>query len=352
MKGGALDTDFASVIESESKRRIASTQIPVEEKAMKIGFHASHEQFTPSTLLELTAAAEAAGFQAAMCSDHFHPWSEIQGQSGFAWSWLGAALQATRLSFGVVCAPGQRYHPAIIAQAAATLAEMFPDRFWIATGSGQMLNEGITGERWPLKEERNQRLRESVDIMRALWAGQTVTHEGFNLVEEAKLYTRPANPPRIIAAAITPETAQWAGEWADGLITVSKPKEELRKMVEAFHMGGGEGKSMFLKAQISYARTDEEAVQGAWEQWRTNIFDSVLLSNLRSPEQFNVAAQFVRPEDMHGHVRISRDPEKHIEWLRQDVDLGFDHVYLHNVNRGQKRFIEDFGERVLPALKD
>jgi coenzyme F420-dependent glucose-6-phosphate dehydrogenase len=319
---------------------------------MKVGYHASHEQFTPSALLELTAAAEAAGFQAAMCSDHFHPWNDLQGQSGFAWSWLGAALQATTLPFGVVCAPGQRYHPAIIAQAAATLAEMFPDRFWIATGSGQMLNEGITGEGWPAKEERNQRLLESVHIIRGLLEGQTVTHYGYNQVEEAKLYTRPANPPRIIGAAITPETAQWLGEWADGLITVSKPKEELRKVVEAFHRGGGKGKPMFLKVQLSYALTDEAAVQGAWEQWRTNIFDSLLLSDLRSPAQFDAAARFVTPENMHGHVRISRDTERHIDWLRQDMELGFDHVYLHNVNLGQKRFIDDFGERVLPALKD
>jgi len=136
------------------------------------------------------------------------------------------------------------------------------------------------------------------------------------------------------------------------LITVSKPKEELRKMVEAFRRGGGEGKPMFLKVQISYARTDEEALQGAWEQWRTNIFDSLLLSDMRFPRQFEIAARFVTPENMHGHVRISREPQRHIEWLRDDMDLGFDRVFLHNVNRDQKRFIEDFAERVLPALKD
>jgi coenzyme F420-dependent glucose-6-phosphate dehydrogenase len=321
------------------------------EKIMKIGFHASHEQFTPGDLLNLTVAAEAAGFQAAMCSDHFHPWNELQGQSGFAWSWLGAALQATRLSFGVVCAPGQRYHPAIIAQSAATLAQMFPERFWIATGSGQLLNEGITGERWPPKEDRNRRLRESVDIMRRLWDGQIVTLDGYNRVEEAKLYTRPAKPPLIIGAAITPGTARWLGGWADGLITVSKPREELRQVVEAFHGGCGKGKPMFLKVQLSYAPTDKEALHGAWEQWRTNIFDSLLLSDLRSPRQFESAAQFVTPEEMHRHVRISGDPQRHIEWLSKDIELGFDHIYLHNVNRNQKRFIEDFGERVLPALK-
>ena len=136
-----------------------------------IGFHANHEQVRPDRLLRLVQAAEAAGFDAAMCSDHWAPWSERQGESGFALSWLGAALATTSMPFGVVNAPGQRYHPAIVAQAAATLATMFPDRFWIAIGSGQLLNEHITGERWPTKDERNARLREAADVMRRLWAG-------------------------------------------------------------------------------------------------------------------------------------------------------------------------------------
>src|SRR3990170_4026998 len=139
--------------------------------AAVIGFHASHEQIGPDRLLRLVQAAEAAGFDAGMCSDHWAPWSEEQGESGFAWSWLGAALQATSLSFGVVNAPGQRYHPAIIAQAAATLSVMFPGRFWVALGSGQLLNEHITGAGWPAKPARNDRLRECAEIMRLLWAG-------------------------------------------------------------------------------------------------------------------------------------------------------------------------------------
>src|SRR5688500_19628475 len=150
-----------------------------------IGFHASHEQVRPDRLLRLVQAAESAGFDAGTSSDDWAPWSDEQGESGFAWSWLGAALQATSLPFGVVNAPGQRYHPAIIAQAAATLNVMFPDRFWIATGSGQLLNEHITGDRWPPKEERNERLREAADVMRRLWAGETVTHEGRIHVSEA-----------------------------------------------------------------------------------------------------------------------------------------------------------------------
>src|SRR5215213_1568782 len=170
-----------------------------------IGYHCSHEQFPPSELLSLVSLAHGAGFRHAMCSDHFHPWSERQGHSGFAWSWLGSALQATPLSFGTVCAPGQRYHPAVIAQAAATLAEIYPDRFWLAVGSGEAVNERITGAPWPPKSVRNARLREAADVMRALWAGETVTVRGHVATERARVYSRPEQPPLLFGAALTPE---------------------------------------------------------------------------------------------------------------------------------------------------
>jgi coenzyme F420-dependent glucose-6-phosphate dehydrogenase len=196
--------------------------------AALIGYHASHEQHAPGDLLEYVCLAGQAGFGAAMCSDHFHPWNERQGQSGHAWAWLGAALQATDFSFGTVCAPGQRYHPAVIAQAAATLGAMFPDRLWVAVGTGEYLNEHITGAGWPPKPERRARLREAVDIMRALWAGETVTHRGRIDVEDARLYTRPARPPLLVGAAVTAESAAWTAEWADAMITVARPRDELR----------------------------------------------------------------------------------------------------------------------------
>lgn len=317
---------------------------------VKIGYHSSHEQFKPSTLLKNVQMAELAGFTAALSSDHFYPWSENQGESGFAWSWLGAAMQATSLSFGVVNAPGQRYHPAIIAQAAATLAEMFPNRFWVAMGSGQLLNEGITGERWPIKSERNARLKECIEIIRALWAGETVTHHGRVCVEEAKLYSRPSIPPLIIGAAVTAETAEWFGSFADGLITVSRPPEKLKKVVEAFHRGGGEGKPMYLKVQLSYAKDEATARAGAHEQWRNNILQNVLLTELRTPEQFDAAGEFVKPDELDNGIRISADPQQHIDWLVKDIELGFSELLLHNVNREQEQFIEVFGEKVLPAL--
>ncbi len=316
----------------------------------EFAYHASHEQFAPSSLLRYLKMAEQAGFTGGMSSDHFHPWSREQGQSGFAWSWLGAALEGTSLSMGVVNAPGQRYHPAIIAQAAATLAEMYPDRFWLAMGSGQALNEKITGDRWPHKSERNARLKECVEIIRALWSGETVNHRGLVTIEEATLYTRPEKPPKIIGAAITAKTAYWAGKWADGLITISQPREKLKSIVQAFWEGGGEGKPMILKVQLSIAQDEEKALQGALREWRVNVFDSQVLTDLSTPEKLEMMAKYVRPEDIREMVRISADPQRHIEWLCADRDMGFDTLVLHNVNREQEFFIEQFGENVLPQL--
>lgn len=315
-----------------------------------IGYHISHEQFKPSQLLQWVQQAEQAGFTHALSSDHFLPWGKDQGESGFAWSWLGAAMQATNLQFRIVNAPGQRYHPAIIAQAAATLMEMFPHRFWLTVGSGQALNEHITGTHWPSKRDRNLRLKECVDIMRSLWAGETVNHHGLVEVEDAKLYTRPDYEPKIIGAAITPETAEWVGSWADGLITTSRPPDKLKQVVDAFRRGGGEAKPMILKVQLSYDRTQEAARQGAHQQWRNNIFKSVLLSEIRTVEQFDAAGAFVTPDEVEQHVRVSADPQQHIDWLKADIDLGFDELILHNVNSAQSQFIDAFGEAVLPSL--
>ena len=317
---------------------------------MKLGFHASHEQFRPSKLLELVQLAEKNGFSAVMCSDHFHPWGKAQGESGFAWSWLGSALQATSLPFGVVNAPGQRYHPAIIAQAAATLTEMYENRFWIALGSGQLLNEGITGDKWPSKAERNQRLKQSAEIIRKLWNGITVTFNGQVKIEEAKLYTLPEKPPLLIGAAISAETAEWMGSWADGLITTSKPEKELKEVVGAFHRGGGKGKPMYLKVQMSYDNTPEKALEGAWVQWKTNMFKNTVQTELKTPEKFDDASEFIKLQDIHKKVRISSEIEDHIKWLEKDIKQGFEHVYIHNVNTNQRNFIENFGKYVIPSL--
>src|SRR5919107_31380 len=315
-----------------------------------IGVHASHEQVHPSALIEAVQLAEQVGFTAGMCSDHISPWSERQGQSAFAWSWLGAALQATSMPYGVVNAPGQRYHPAIIAQAAATLAEMFPGRLSIALGTGEFSNEHITGEPWPAKAVRNARLRECVDVLRALFAGEVVNHDGLVTVDRAKLWTLPAEPPPLLATAVSAETAGFAGEWADGLITINQPRDRLERVLAAFREHGGEGKPVAVQIHVSWAETDAEAQSIAYDQWRTNVFAPPLCWDLATVEQFDIAATYVRPEDVRKSVLVSSDVAQHVAWIEDMVGLGFDAVYLHHVGQDQRRFIDVFGRHVLPAL--
>jgi probable non-F420 flavinoid oxidoreductase len=316
-----------------------------------VGWHASHEQVAPSRLLAAVQRAEQAGFDAAMSSDHFAPWSVRQGESGFAWSWLGAAMATTALPFGIVNAPGQRYHPAIIAQAAATLAEMFPGRFWVALGTGEAANEHITGAGWPDKAVRTRRLSECVAVMRALFAGEEVTHHGEVDVVGARLWTLPAQPPPLVGAAVSPETARWVGGWADGLITVSQPPDALRRVLDAFREGGGDGKPAYLQVHVSWAPTDDEALAIAHDQWRTNVFDPPLCWDLTTVEQFDAAARFVRPEDVARTVIVSRDPSCHLDRLAALAALGFDGLWLHHVGQEQVPFIDVFGEHVVPALR-
>jgi coenzyme F420-dependent glucose-6-phosphate dehydrogenase len=318
---------------------------------VQIGYHASHEQFAPSELLRLVREAEAAGFGCAMSSDHFKPWGPDQGHSGFAWAWLGSALQATSLPFGVISALGYRYHPAVLAQAAATLAEMYPQRLWWALGSGQRLNEDITGLPWPEKAERNAVLRECADIVRALFAGETVTHRGRVTVVDARLYSRPERAPRLLGAAVTEATARFVGGWADGLLTVAAKPEQLRKVVAAFRSGGGEGKPMVLQVALNWAPSEAEALQGAFQQWRYNALAGDVNWEMRSPEDYDTATRFVRPEDMHESVLISSDPGRHTAWLTEFIELGFEELQLHQIGRNQSAFVETFGAKVLPDLR-
>lgn len=317
-----------------------------------ITYHASHEQFAPSRLVQLAIQAEQAGFGAIHSSDHFHPWSERQQHSGFSFAWMGAAMQATTLPFSMVCAPGQRYHPAIVAQAIATLAEMFPGRFSIELGSGEALNENITGDKWPLKAERNARLLECVQVIRQLLEGETVTHKGRVTVERAKLYTRPAVQPLLMATALSEATAEWAGSWADGLITTGSDLEKLSRMKEAFYKGGGENKPIFLQVVLSYATTDKEALAAAYDQWRSNIAHPDLLADLCQPCQFDHVASHVKPEHMLQKMQISANMQYHIDEIGKYINHGFDRIILHNVNNNQEAFIDNFGEQLIPVFRN
>lgn len=317
-----------------------------------VGYHASHEQLSPGALLRCVQRAEEAGFRAATCSDHFAPWSERQAHSGFAWAWLGAALQATSLPFGVVTAPGQRYHPAIVAQAMATLAEMFPGRFWAALGSGEAINEHITGDPWPEKAVRDERWVECAGVIQRLLGGQEVTSDGYVRVDRAILWSRPPSPPPVLAAAVSEATARRAGAWADGLITIHQPPDVLRRVITAFRDGGGDDKPVHVQVHLSWDDDKDKALAVAFDQWRTNLFGSDLAWNLELPRQFDAAAEFVRPQDVHRSVLVSADLGRHVGWIEEVAGLDVEGIYLHHVGQEQDAFIDAFGERVLPRLVD
>lgn len=315
----------------------------------RIGYHCSHEQHAPSALVEHARAAERAGFTSAMCSDHLMPWLPEQGQSGFTWSWLGAALQATQLSFGTVTAPGQRYHPVMIAHAIATLAEMFPARVWVAMGTGEALNEHVTDDAWIPKPQRRQRLRECVDITRALLAGETVTHRGLVRVRDAKLYSRPATMPPLFGAALTVETARWAAEWADGLITISAKPDKLRPIIEAFREVAGV-KPVLVQNALAYAATQGEAdaIAMAWRQ--AAVGDSDTKADLEMPDQFAKRCEALSVDKVRESVRTSSSAQQHVDWIAGDFECGADRVMLHHVGATtdlQHMFLSELAPQLL-----
>lgn len=319
-----------------------------------VSYHVSHEQFAPDELLTFVRQAEEAGFDAAFSSDHVQPWSARQGQSGHVWAWLGAALQATeRLSFSAITVPGGwRYHPVVLAQAIATLAQMFPGRVpWIALGSGEALNERTVGAEWPDKSERNARLREGAEIMRALLAGETVTHHGRIAAWNARIWSRPEQPPLLVGAATSAATAEWLGEWADGLLTTCANLENLREIVAAFRRGGGAGKPIHLKVEVSWAKTDAAALEQAHDQWRSNVVGGDTNWDLATPGDFERATRFVRREDMRSAVLVTSDLDELGTRLAERVALGCASIDLHNVGRNQAEFIAACGTHVLPKLK-
>jgi coenzyme F420-dependent glucose-6-phosphate dehydrogenase len=309
-----------------------------------ICYHASHEQFSPSHLLQLVKDAERAGFDGIHSSDHFHPWSRRQGQSGFAFSWIAAALQATTLPFSMICIPGQRFHPAIAAQAIATLAEMFPGRISFELGSGEAINEIITGDPWPPKEARNQRLQQCVEIIRRLLGGDEVTFNGHVRVQHARLYTRPSVIPLLLGAAISGETCGWVGRWADGLITTAdKEIGATRNKIAAFKSNGGQGKPVYLQLGFSYARSKEDALEGAWDQWRSNILPREKLATFHRVEEFDIAGECTTREEVAESIPVFTSMDQLKARIEELKKLNPDRIILHNINRSQEEFISDYG---------
>ncbi|WP_036963798.1 TIGR03885 family FMN-dependent LLM class oxidoreductase [Promicromonospora kroppenstedtii] len=315
-----------------------------------IGFHVSHEQLHPAEGLRAVRLAQDAGFDAAMCSDHLAPWSERQGESGLSWSWLGAALATTGLSFGTVCAPGQRYHPAVVAQAVATLGAMFPGRFWVALGSGENLNEHVTGDPWPAKDERDARLVECVEVIRALLRGEEVDHVGRVVVRDARLWTLPEVAPALLGPALTAATAARHAAWADGLITVNRPVAELRQVVDAYREAGGVGE-VAVQVHLSWAPTQAEAEAVALDQWRTITVAPEVAADTRTTAAFDALGRGVGIDAVRRAVLVSADPGELTARLAELRDVGADRLYLHHVGRRQDAFVEMFGEHVLPQLR-
>jgi len=328
---------------------------------LTFGYAAMLEQFAPGEAVELTALAEEHGFSGCMAADHFQPWVPQQGQASFVWSVLAAVGERTAGDFGpgVTC-PSFRFHPALIAQAAATLESMYPGRSWLGVGSGEALNEHIIAGYWPEAGERSRRMFEAIEVINKLFtasaAGKDIKHDGeFFKLETTRLWTMPEKAPPILVATAGPINAKKTGKFADGIITVGAPLEKIEGLFAKFADGAKEaGKDpdsmpKVLQLHMSWADTDEQALTNAMTEW-PNGGMKFPKADIRSPLDFEQMAKLVRPEDFEGRMVISADPDVHRAYIQRFVDLGFDRVYLHNVGRNQKEWIETFGRDVLPKI--
>ena len=324
-----------------------------------IGYAAMMEQFHPTDLLDWCAAAERAGFTAGfMVSEHIQPWTPQQGQSAFAWAFMGALGQRTSLRFGTaVTCPGFRYHPAVIAHAAATLGAMYPGRFWLGLGAGEAINEHVVGGHWPEIGVRSAMMFEAIEIINRLFTGDVVRHRGDHFtLESLRLYTRPEKPVPVYVATAGPVNAKKTGRFVDGMITVGAADDKIGMLWGKFDEGAREagkdpaGMPKLLQIHVSWARTEDEAVDAAMREW-PNGGMPFPKQDVRNPEDFAAMAKLVRPEDFRDRVLMSADLGVHIANIQHYVDMGFDEIHLHNVGRNQAEFIEVFGAEVLPALR-
>jgi coenzyme F420-dependent glucose-6-phosphate dehydrogenase len=325
----------------------------------KIGYAAMLEQFGPQEVVGYSALAEEHGFDGVMAADHYQPWVPQQGQAAFVWNVMTAIGERTRgdVGPGVTC-PSFRMHPAIVAQAAATLEHMYPGRTWLGLGSGEALNEHIIGSYWPETPERIARMFEAIEVIRKLFGSRDkdVKHDGkwFKL-ESTRLWTMPDAPPPIYVATAGPVTAKKTGALCDGIITVGATEEKIDTVFAKFEEGAREaGKDpstmpRILQLHLSWAPTDEEAMTNAMVEW-PNGGMKFPKQDIKSPHDLAQMAKLVRAEDFEGRMLISSDPEAHRREIQKYLDKGFDQVYLHNVGRNQAEWIEVFGREVLPKL--
>lgn len=311
----------------------------------EIGYALSSEEHEPDDLVEYARRAEEVGFDFELISDHYHPWTERQGNAPFVWNVLGAIAEATDsipVGTGVTC-PIQRIHPAVVAQAAATSAVMLEDRFFFGVGTGENLNEHVTGEGWPPFHVRMEMLEEAVAIMRELFDGREVNHEGEHFtVENARLFTVPDETPPFYVAAGGETAATAAGEFGDGLV-VTSPDEDV---VEAYGEDGPRIGHVF----VCYAETEAEARETAHEWWPNGGLPGELSAELATPAHFEQAVGTVREEDVADRLVCSPDPDDHVEKIETYLDAGIDRPYVHQVGPDQASFFEFYEKEVLPSF--
>jgi G6PDH family F420-dependent oxidoreductase len=316
----------------------------------QLGYSLSSEEFSPTELIRYAKQAEDSGFTFSLISDHYHPWSNCQPHSGFVWSSIGGISQTTSklmLGTGVTC-PTMRISPAIVAQAAATSATLMPDRFFLGVGTGENLNEHITGCHWPSPHDRLSMLEEAIEVIRLLWKGGWQSHEGkYYTVENARLFTLPAKAPGIMVAASKTAAASLAGRAGDGLISF-EPDPDL---VKTFESEGGKGKPRFGQLTVCYARDEEEAAKAVRKYWPNAGIGGDLMTDLSLPSHFDQAVDLIAPEKITEGMPLGPDPEKHVKGIKQFLDAGFDHVYIHQVGPDQKSFFDFYTDKVIPHLQ-
>ncbi|QMU98552.1 TIGR03557 family F420-dependent LLM class oxidoreductase [Microbacterium esteraromaticum] len=322
-----------------------------------IGFAPMLQQFRPDDAIRHSVEAAESGFGGIVLSDHFQPWLPQQGNASYMWSVMGALGQQVSVPLLGVTTPGYRSHPAVTAQAAATIAVLYPGRFQLGLGSGQSLNEHIVGEYWPPANERVERLFESVELVRKLLGStrRDVRHDGEHFrLEPARLWTLPDEPPPVVVATSGPVAARRAGRVADGIITVQSPPDRLQLMLDRFETGVAESatsgpKRRMIQLHVSWAHTRDLALEHAREEWAHGGL-RFPTADIRSPYDFAMMTKHVEDADLADRMLISSEPEEHREHIQRYVDLGFDHVYVHNVGRNQSEFIQMYATHVLPEI--
>jgi coenzyme F420-dependent glucose-6-phosphate dehydrogenase len=305
---------------------------------MEIGYWLSSEEHSPSELVANAQRAEDAGFSYVLISDHFHPWVNAQGHSPFVWGVIGAIAQATdriRLGTAVTC-PLIRMHPVLVAQAAATSALLMDGRFFLGVGTGEALNEHVTGARWPRADERLDMLDEALEIITKLWRGDYETYRGNHYtVEQARVYDVPDTPPELIVAAAADQAAKLAAKWGDGLISTAPSGD----VVEAYKQAGG-GEPIHGKVTGCFAASKEDAVRVALERQPNTAMGGTISQDLPLPRDFETVAELVRPEDLADGMSLGDDPGAWRDGIEQFDRLGFTHICLHDVSEDQTGFIE------------